>query len=129
VRYVFGGDLTLGEQLPFIVIPAKAGTHLPGGGMSKTYYVYILTNRKNGALYIGVTGDLIARIWQHREGLVEGFTKRYGIGRLVHIEPFDDVRLAIAREKAMKKWRRAWKIELLERDNPDWDDLYLKLNH
>ena len=96
--------------------------------MSKTYYVYILTNRKNGALYIGVTGDLIARIWQHREGLVDGFTKRYGIHRLVHIEPFDDVRLAIAREKAMKKWRRAWKIALLERDNPEWDDLYLRLN-
>ena len=97
--------------------------------MSKTYYVYILTNRKNGALYIGVTGDLVARVWQHREGLVEGFTKKYGIGRLIHIEPFDDVGLAIAREKAMKKWRRAWKIELIERDNPDWDDLYLKLNH
>ena len=95
----------------------------------KTYHVYILATRKNGALYIGVTGHLVERVFQHREGLIEGFTKKYGIHRLVHAEAFDDVGQAIAREKAMKKWRRAWKIELIERDNPDWDDLYLKLNH
>jgi putative endonuclease len=95
----------------------------------KTYHVYILANRKNGALYIGVTGHLAQRIFQHREGLIEGFTKKYGVHRLVYAEAYEDVGQAIAREKAMKKWRRAWKIELIERDNPDWDDLYLKLNH
>ncbi len=95
----------------------------------KTYHVYILANRKNGALYIGVTGHLVERVFQHREGLIEGFTKKYGIHRLVRAEAFDDIGQAIAREKAMKKWRPAWKIELIERDNPDWDDLYLKLNN
>ncbi len=96
--------------------------------MDEIYCVYILASQKNGTLYIGVTGDLARRIWSHREGLVEGFTKRYDVKKLVHIERFADVALAIAREKAMKKWRRAWKIELIERDNPGWDDLYLWMN-
>jgi putative endonuclease len=94
-----------------------------------TYHVYILCNRRNGTLYIGVTSNLAHRIWQHREGVADGFTKRYGTGRLVHAEAFEDVSLAIAREKALKKWRRDWKIALIERDNPEWDDLYLTLNH
>jgi putative endonuclease len=96
--------------------------------MDKTYHVYILASGRNGTLYIGVTGDLAARIWQHRTGAAEGFTKRYGVHRLVHVEAFGDVNEAILREKRIKKWRRAWKLELIERDNPQWLDLYDRIN-
>ncbi|MBY8824598.1 GIY-YIG nuclease family protein [Sphingomonas colocasiae] len=88
------------------------------------YHVYILASDRNGTLYIGVTGSLAQRIHQHRNGTAEGFTKRYGVTRLVHVEEFGDVHLAIAREKALKKWRRAWKLDLIERDNPEWSDLF-----
>ena len=71
-----------------------------------------------------MTGDLARRIYEHRGRHIEGFTKRYGVARLVHIEPFQDIEAAIAREKALKKWRRGWKLELIERDNPDWCDLF-----
>ena len=96
--------------------------------MARIYHVYILASERNGTLYIGVTGNLAARIWQHRNGVVEGFTKRYHIDRLVHVESFKDVNEAIAREKALKKWRRAWKLELIERDNPQWLDLFEVIN-
>ena len=89
--------------------------------------VYIVTNRRNGTLYIGVTSQLISRILQHREGRFEGFTKRYGLRRLVWFEQFELMTNAIAREKAIKEWRRDWKIMLIERDNPNWDDLFLEL--
>ena len=92
--------------------------------MERTYHVYILASSRNGTLYVGVTGDLARRAWQHRNGVSGGFATRYGVHRLVHIEPFSDVLLAIAREKAIKKWRRAWKLELIERSNPDWRDLF-----
>ena len=94
--------------------------------MAKTYggYVYVLASSRNGTLYIGVTSDLARRVWEHREGLVEGFTKRYGVTRLVYIDGFDRIEDAIAREKAMKKWNRLWKLDLIERQNPDWSDLY-----
>jgi len=91
--------------------------------MSKTYHVYILASARNGTLYTGVTGDLARRTWQHRTGRIEGFTKRYGVSMLVHAEPFTDI-AAIAREKAIKKWLRPWKLALIERDNPEWLDLY-----
>ena len=90
----------------------------------RTYHVYIMASGRSGTLYIGVTGDLASRVHQHREGLVEGFTKRYDVKMLVHCEPFEDVRLAIQREKSLKKWPRAWKIALIEKTNPDWRDLY-----
>jgi putative endonuclease len=96
--------------------------------MDKIYHVYILASGRNGTLYIGVTGDLAVRIWQHRTGAAEGFTKRYGVHRLVHVEAFGDVNEAILREKRIKKWRRAWKLELIERDNPQWLDLYDRIN-
>ena len=96
--------------------------------MARIYHVYILASERNGTLYIGVTGNLAARIWQHRNSVVEGFTKRYHIDRLVHVEPFTDVNEAIVREKALKKWRRAWKLELIERDNPQWLDLFEVIN-
>jgi len=90
----------------------------------KLYYVYILANKKNGPLYIGVTNDLIKRIHAHRNNLIEGFTKKYHVHDLVHFEAYDDIHEAITREKRMKKWKREWKIELIERDNPNWKDLY-----
>jgi putative endonuclease len=91
--------------------------------MSKTYCVYILASRRNGTLYIGVTSDLHKRVWQHREGLIPGFTKRYGIKTLVYYEIFDDIRAAIAREKRLKKYKREWKINLIQQRNVEWQDL------
>jgi putative endonuclease len=89
----------------------------------RTYYVYIVTNKPHGTLYIGVTNSLERRIWQHRNGTAEGFTKRYGLSRLVHFEDFRDISNAIAREKALKGWLRKRKIALIEQDNPLWKDL------
>jgi putative endonuclease len=92
--------------------------------MTKSGYVHIVTNRRNGTLYIGVTSDLPARIFAHREGLIAGFTKRYGCKMLVWYACFDDIEDARNRELQMKEWRRAWKIEAIEKTNPDWLDLY-----
>ena len=86
-----------------------------------------MTNRPNGTLYIGVTGDLARRVWEHREGIVEGFTRRYALKRLVYAERHDDIRLAIQREKNLKHWPRAWKVRLILAENPNWDDLYGQL--
>lgn len=88
------------------------------------YFVYILASRVGGTLYIGVTNDLVRPVQEHKQGEVEGFTKKYGVTRLIHFEAFDDAREAIAREKRLKKWNRAWKIQLIEEQNPNWDDLY-----
>lgn len=90
-------------------------------------WVYIVTNERNGTLYVGVTSDIRRRAWEHRDGLVEGFTKRYGLKRLVHVEVHDDIRDAIRREKRIKRWPRKWKLDLLEAGNPDWDDLHESL--
>jgi len=87
-------------------------------------YVYILASKRNGTLYIGVTADLLRRVWQHKNDEVPGFTSRHGVKRLVWHERYDDIRDAIAREKAMKKWRRAWKVTLIEESNQSWEDLY-----
>lgn len=87
-------------------------------------YVYIMTNRPNGVLYVGVTSDLVKRVYEHRIGVVDGFTKRYGLKRLVYFECFDDIRTAIQREHTIKHWPRAWKVRKIEVHNPDWDDLY-----
>jgi len=87
------------------------------------YFVYIMASKKNGTLYIGVTSNLARRAYEHREGLLPGFTKRYGVKTLVHAEVFDDVGYAIQREKNLKKWPRAWKIALIEASNPDWVDI------
>jgi putative endonuclease len=86
--------------------------------------VYLLANKRNGTLYVGVTSNLVQRVWQHKNDLVEGFTKRYRVHMLVWFEVCDSMQTAIAREKAMKEWKRAWKIELLEKTNPEWRDLY-----
>ena len=89
--------------------------------------VYMMSNRKHGTLYIGVTGNLVKRVWQHREGVIEGFTKKYGLKRLVWYERYESMLAAIQREKSLKKYKRDWKINLIERDNPDWNDLYMGL--
>lgn len=91
------------------------------------YFVYILTSERNGTLYVGVTNDLIGRVTEHREGLVPGFTKRHGVKTLVYFEEHDDIDEAIRREKRIKRWRRTWKLELIESRNPQWRDLWIKL--
>jgi putative endonuclease len=91
---------------------------------ARSYYVYILASKIGGTLYIGVTNDLIRRIAQHKLKLVEGFTEKYDVARLVYFEQFDDPENAIKREKRLKKWNRAWKVRLIEQHNPNWDDLY-----
>jgi putative endonuclease len=86
--------------------------------------VYILASKQNGTLYVGVTSDIVRRAWEHRTGQIDGFTKHYAIHRLVYAEFHETMTDAIAREKQMKKWRRVWKLKLIERDNPSWRDLY-----
>jgi putative endonuclease len=95
--------------------------------MSKNYYVYILTNKRNGTLYIGVTQDLLKRVYLHKKELLDGFTKKYNVKRLVYYEVYQDIKDAILREKGLKKWKREWKIKLIEEKNPSWEDLYYKL--
>ncbi len=90
-------------------------------------WVYIMTNRPNGSLYVGVTGNLARRVWEHREGLGAGFTARYGLHRLVYAEHHADIRTALQCEKNIKNWVRAWKVRLILKQNPDWEDLYDRL--
>jgi len=87
------------------------------------YFVYMMASQRNGTIYIGVTNDLAKRAWEHRHGVADGFTKKYGVKRLVWFEPFEDIAEAIAVEKRMKRWLRAWKLEAIEKLNPDWRDL------
>ncbi len=89
--------------------------------------VYILASQRNGTLYTGVTSDLVARVWQHRNDLVEGFTKKYSVHLLVYFELHGEMEIAIAREKQLKKWRREWKLKLIEDHNPNWEDLYPRI--
>jgi putative endonuclease len=91
------------------------------------YFVYILTNKPRGTLYVGVTNDLVRRVFEHREGVVPGFTKRYGLKQLVHFEKYDDPTTAIRREKNIKHWSRIWKLQLVETSNPQWNDLYKEI--
>src|SRR5262245_49573947 len=92
--------------------------------MKNTYYVYILTNEKNGTLYTGVTNDLIRRAYEHKHNLTRGFASSYSFHKLVYFEQFDDITEAIHREKQIKKWNRSWKIRLIEEFNPKWNDLF-----
>lgn len=93
--------------------------------MSMSYFVYILTNFKKNVLYIGFTGNLIERVAQHKAGQVEGFTKKYNLNSLIYFEQFDDINDAKARERALKKWKRAWKEELIGKTNPDWEEILI----
>ncbi len=88
------------------------------------YYVYILASQKNGTLYVGITSDLVKRIWQHKNEVVEGYTQKYAVKNLVYFEQYENVDDAILREKRLKHWNRKWKLELIEKMNPNWNDLY-----
>ncbi|HWM49680.1 MAG TPA: GIY-YIG nuclease family protein [Xanthobacteraceae bacterium] len=90
----------------------------------RLYCVYILASKIGGTLYIGVTSDLVRRVYEHKSDIVAGFTRRYGVHRLVYYEIHQDIEEAIRQEKQLKKWNRAWKIQLIEQNNPNWDDLY-----
>jgi putative endonuclease len=111
------------------------GTHVfslsPHGHLaavtSMSAWLYIMTNPRNGTLYVGTTVDLARRVWEHRESLADGFTKRYGLTRLVYAEEHDDILLAKQRETNIKHWPRAWKVRLIHGTNPDWEDLYGRL--
>ncbi len=92
--------------------------------MNKQPAVYILASKRSGTLYIGVTSDLVKRVWEHKSDVVEGFAKKYGVHDLVYFEMHGDMESAITREKQLKKWHRAWKIELIEKNNPTWRDLW-----
>ena len=92
--------------------------------MTKTGYIYILASKRNGTLYIGVTSNLIRRVAEHKRRLAEGFSRRYGIHMLVYYEVCDEIRDAIAREEQLKRWKREWKLDLIEGFNPHWRDLY-----
>ena len=94
----------------------------------KQFFVYIMASRKHGTLYIGITSDLMRRMWEHKEGAVPGFTKRYKVNKLVHYEVFAEPTIAIQREKSLKRWPRDWKTNLVERDNPEWLDLYTEMS-
>jgi putative endonuclease len=91
------------------------------------YYIYILANKRNGTLYIGVTSNLVKRVYEHKNNIIEGFSKKYNIHKLVYYEITDDIESAIRREKQLKKWNRKWKINLIENSNPEWIDLYFGL--
>jgi putative endonuclease len=104
-----------------LAIHAVQSAHMKGG------WLYIMTNRPNGTLYVGVTSNISRRAFEHREGLIEGFTKRYALTRLVYIERYEDIRNAIQRERNMKHWSRTWKVRLILEVNPDWRDLYYDL--
>ena len=101
--------------------PGKALARVEG---DKHYYVYILASKRNGTLYIGLTNDVIRRSWEHKEKCVPGFTRKYDIDRLVYFEQYDGILIAKQREANLKHWPRKWKLELIEKQNPDWNDLY-----
>ncbi len=92
--------------------------------MKEYFYVYILASLHNRVLYIGMTSDLLKRIWEHKSRIIEGFTKRYNVDRLVYYEVYDNAEAAIKRERGLKEWKRDWKIQLIEKNNKDWNDLY-----
>jgi putative endonuclease len=92
--------------------------------MNELYFVYILASKRNGTVYIGVTSNLVKRVWEHKQKIVEGFTKKYSVDKLVYYECFNNINDAIGREKMLKKWNRAWKLEMIEKGNKEWKDLY-----
>jgi putative endonuclease len=108
---------------PFLIIPANGGIQREEA-VDKQPVVYILASKRNGTLYIGMTSDLIKRIWEHKNNLIEGFAKRYSVHNLVWYEAHENMESAILREKKLKEWSRTWKLELIESSNPNWNDLY-----
>jgi putative endonuclease len=117
----WGGINLLISLLPFVTPALCGGLETQ---MNKQYYVYILTKGRNSTFYVGMTSNLAKRIWEHKNKVGDGFTKKYNIDLLVYYEVFDDPENAIKREKRLKKWNRAWKMKIIEEKNPNWDDLY-----
>ncbi len=110
------------------LIPAKAGIQTKRRWpMNKQPSVYILASKRNGTLYVGVTSNLVKRVWEHKNDMVEGFTKRYAVHRLVWYELHENMESAISREKRIKNWKRKWKLQLIEKDNSNWQDLYYQI--
>ena len=105
------------------VIPAKAGIQ-QRCGKTRESYVYILASKRNGTLYVGVTSDLVKRVYEHKADLADGFTKKYKVHMLVYYQACENIMAAITEEKRLKRWNRKWKLELIEKNNPDWKDLY-----
>ena len=95
----------------------------------KIYFVYIIASSRNGTIYIGVTNNLAKRMWEHKNSVVEGFTSKYEVNKLVYFEDYTEISVAINREKRLKEWKRQWKIELIEKNNPEWADLYDKIHY
>jgi len=95
----------------------------------KTYFIYIVANNKNGTIYIGVTNNLTKRVWEHKNKIFDGFTSKYDLNKLVYFEDYSEINSAIKREKRLKEWPRQWKIELIEKNNPLWIDLYDKIHY
>ncbi len=116
------GRICSGHPRLLVATVRFCSTPEPMGG-----WVYIMTNRRNGTLYLGTTADLARRVWQHREGVADSFTRRYGLKRLVYAEEHNDILAAKQRELNLKHWPRAWKVRLIHHDNPDWNDLYDRL--
>ena len=112
------------NQLNTVIPVLDTGISTPHAVRVKTAHVYIMANRKDGTLYVGVTSHLLKRVFEHREGLCDGFTNKYKLTRLVYFEEHDEIQLAIQREKNIKHWPRKWKVDLIERINPEWDDLF-----
>jgi putative endonuclease len=128
VRFSHRGTESSDEAFSSIVIPAKAGIQaFVQVTILKQFFVYILCSKRNGTLYTGVTSNLLKRVYEHKNDLVEGFTKKYGIHCLVWYEAHGSAETAIPREKQIKKWNRQWKLELIKQGNPDWNDLYDEL--
>jgi len=123
VQFIEVVIITLQQFKPAAIAPTFP--NLENCRMRKQPCIYIMTNRFRGTLYVGVTSNLSERVWEHRNQVVKGFTDKYVLTRLVYYELYEDMKEAICREKAIKKWYRAWKIELIESVNPEWDDLYL----
>jgi putative endonuclease len=121
------GFFVMAGLVPAIHESIASGLPLAQIRLMKGGWVYIITNRPNGTLYTGVTGNLARRVWEHREGVADGFTKRYGLRRLLYAERHSDIRTAIQRERNMKHCPRTWKVRLILTENPNWDDLYDRL--
>ena len=118
-------DIDLSARTTKVVVALDCSDRVP---MDAQFFVYILASKKNGTLYVGLTNDLVRRLEEHKAKLVPGFTRKYGVDRLVYFEAYESILEARAREHSLKRWRRAWKIALIEKDNPEWRDLSDQLN-
>ena len=120
--------LELFSSSHFLICHSREGGNPDIIDMTKQFYVYIMASQPNGTLYTGMSSNLVRRVWQHKSNMVEGFTDKYNIKNLVYYEVHDSAESAITREKQIKKWRRKWKLRLIEERNPQWEDLYSKIS-